>query len=49
MNVRYSDMNAILYTVACEMFANLEQVHDLHALEMIDLGKRGREFYGSVA
>ena len=49
INSRPADARDRTYTIASEIFSNLNLIDDLKLLGMIDIGDRGRSFYAGLA
>ena len=49
INSRPGDARERTYTIACEIFSNLNLIEDLKLLGIIDIGENGRIFYSKLA
>ena len=49
INSRPADARDRTYTIASEIFSNLNLIEDLKLLGMIDIGERGKIFYSGLA
>jgi hypothetical protein len=49
INEKHDKIGSYLFNIADELFYNLSLIEDLSELDQIDLGRHGRNFYGSIA